>query len=506
MWNESLAHPEVPMCMFVHIVHVHALESYGRAARLCYGRVHVAHARARRRASYRVFAQQRQNDAPSHAQAEAKKLPLGAELYRDGSDLERGLKGQAPLREEHAHLHESVRQHPVLRLIRQRAASNSMPGARTDPFKLALAIEGGGMRGCLSAGMAAAIEHLGYHNAFDAVYGASAGSIIGAYFVSQQVPRFGCGIYYDVLCNGREFIDLTRLLLGKVLGEKNVKPVLHLDLLLDEVMQKVKPLNWDTFWEKHQHQPLKPVATCANTGQSRVLDEFQSLSELLDALRASARVPGIAGPPVKIRGDTYVDALLSEPLPFRSAIQDGCTHVLVLRTRPEKCTVAVQAGLYEKFVASPAFRSGAFHHMAEFIKRGGQLPLYAQELAFLDKKRDEKDGSGPPYITFLAPPKGSEEVNQLEVRRSRVLAATKLGFAVAYETLSELAQVGMGARAADIVFAGEENKVMMRRAVRDVPRRKRKASKAPASNIESNRSSATPSQAGEMASLDQDAS
>lgn len=47
-----------------------------------------------------------------------------------------------PVRQEHA----------VLQAIRERVAANSKPGARTDKFKIALSIEGGGMRGSVSAG------------------------------------------------------------------------------------------------------------------------------------------------------------------------------------------------------------------------------------------------------------------------------------------------------------------------------------------------------------------
>jgi patatin-like phospholipase/acyl hydrolase len=42
---------------------------------------------------------------------------------------------------------------------------------------------GGGMRGAVSAGMAAAIAGLGLTDAFDVIYGSSAGSVIGAYMV-----------------------------------------------------------------------------------------------------------------------------------------------------------------------------------------------------------------------------------------------------------------------------------------------------------------------------------
>ena len=66
---------------------------------------------------------------------------------------------------------ESLLSHPVLQVIRRRVTSQSKPGERDDPFKVALAIEGGGMRGCVSAGMTAALKDLGMEDCFDVVYG-----------------------------------------------------------------------------------------------------------------------------------------------------------------------------------------------------------------------------------------------------------------------------------------------------------------------------------------------
>lgn len=53
--------------------------------------------------------------------------------------------------------------------------------------KVGLAIEGGGMRGCVSAGMIGAVSTLGLMDTFDAVYGSSAGSLVGAYAIAGQV-------------------------------------------------------------------------------------------------------------------------------------------------------------------------------------------------------------------------------------------------------------------------------------------------------------------------------
>jgi hypothetical protein len=44
--------------------------------------------------------------------------------------------------------------HEVLRVLGERTRAGSLPGAREDGNRVALAIEGGGMRGTISAGMA----------------------------------------------------------------------------------------------------------------------------------------------------------------------------------------------------------------------------------------------------------------------------------------------------------------------------------------------------------------
>ena len=86
--------------------------------------------------------------------------------------------------------------HPVISAVIERWATGSKPGNRLegDYRKIALSIEGGGMRGCVSAGASAAINFLGLNDAVDVVYGSSAGSMIGAFFVSRQLS--GVRVYH----------------------------------------------------------------------------------------------------------------------------------------------------------------------------------------------------------------------------------------------------------------------------------------------------------------------
>ncbi|MBW2618209.1 MAG: patatin-like phospholipase family protein, partial [Deltaproteobacteria bacterium] len=212
--------------------------------------------------------------------------------------------------------------HPVLELINQRAEEGSQPGQRTDGRRLGLVVEGGGMRGVVSGGMLAALEHLGLALVFDAVYGSSAGAINGAYFVARGHGA-GVSIYYQEI-NNRRFIDPLRALVGR--------PIMSLDYLLDEVMTHIKPLDWRAVIDSPVR--LKIVATALARGETVILDEYNSQRQLFDRLRASATMPFLAGEPVKLEGELSIDAAVYESIPFRIALADGCSDVLVLLTRP----------------------------------------------------------------------------------------------------------------------------------------------------------------------------
>ena len=81
---------------------------------------------------------------------------------------------------------EDQRSHPVIQALHRAPRSGFQPGARTDSKRIALVIEGGAMRGVVSAGMTAAIEQLGFTDCFDEVHGASAGAFAGTFLLAGQ--------------------------------------------------------------------------------------------------------------------------------------------------------------------------------------------------------------------------------------------------------------------------------------------------------------------------------
>ena len=109
--------------------------------------------------------------------------------------------------------------HPVTQVLQRRARVGSRPGARDDGHRVALVLEGGGMRGVVSAGMTAAIERLGLTQGFDLVAGASAGAINGAALLAGAAGR-AVATYTGPLAS-RAFVNPFRLLRGKPVLDVN---------------------------------------------------------------------------------------------------------------------------------------------------------------------------------------------------------------------------------------------------------------------------------------------
>jgi predicted acylesterase/phospholipase RssA len=214
-----------------------------------------------------------------------------------------------------------ARVHEVLRVIEERVGAGSKPGHRSDPYRIALSIEGGGMRGTVSAGMALALHELGLVSAFDAVYGSSAGAITGAWLLSSTPEGLRGWADPDY---ARTLIRWSALLRGR--------PVVDVRTLIEVVYQTEFPMDFDSVLAS----PVEyhPLGTDAETGQSTDLRPLISGPvELRLALRASASLPFLAGPPVELGGRRFYDAGVAESIPFRTPLDQHATHVLVLRSR-----------------------------------------------------------------------------------------------------------------------------------------------------------------------------
>jgi predicted patatin/cPLA2 family phospholipase len=293
--------------------------------------------------------------------------------------------------------------HPVAAVLHGRAEAGSQPGARDDPHRVALVLEGGGMRGVVSAAMASALERLGLTPCFDLVVGSSAGAINGAALLAgaaEQATAAYCGPLAS-----RSFVNPLRLLRGK--------PVIDVNDVLDHVA-RIDAAGHERV--TGSAAALHCVATDVESGRPVDLHGMRSERELWDAILASSRMPWAGGPPVEIDGRRYLDGGMGSPVPVGEAVAAGATHMLVLQTRPygvpRKSASRIVDRLIERHLRglNPALvtlyraRIAAYEDIVEDIAR-----------------RSVDAGAGPPYVLGLRPPAGTPCVSQIE-RRPAVLS------------------------------------------------------------------------------------
>lgn len=315
-----------------------------------------------------------------------------------------------------------------------------------------------------------------------------------------QDPRYGCSIYYENLpMAGRRFIDLRNVLRSLGLGALRLTPsgmrdlvqrrlgmpVLNLDQLLVEIVQKQKPLDFDRLWACQPTQPLRVVASALTSRRSVALGAaegaWSSLPALAHAMRASMLLPGICGPTVALNNskgepEPHADAMLYEPVPYRLAVREGATHVLVLRTRPDGSNVVRPVSFVERLIAHRFFqRKMRMPHMYLHMREQRHRRRYAEDLLLLNEASakllphetvtipwggDEPAGpeAGVRMLQVALQPGGGRapEVSNLQTDAGEIFHAVRCGFARAYEVLSPLVEEavgGLGAAAAGGVGA-----------------------------------------------------
>ncbi|MEI6245732.1 MAG: patatin family protein [Acidobacteriota bacterium] len=292
----------------------------------------------------------------------------------------------------------------IAALLRARAASGSVPTGRTDGARIALCIEGGAMRAVIAGGMMMGLAELGLTDAFDAVYGSSAGAICGAYFLARQTA-IGTRIFSEDI-NNRRFASRRRALIGGA--------IVDLDFLVNDIMVTGKPLNTDAVIAAGT--PLAVIATDVTSGRVALLRDFSTGDELRAALRAGATMPIVAGGPHLFRGRHYFDASLSEPIPLRSADEEGFTHIVVALTRPRG--VPRDVSWFDRWIVAPNLRRWSDAMADGFLARTAPYAEVQDQIA------RGRSPSGRAAVLGIRP---AITVGKLERDRARLLAGAASG-------------------------------------------------------------------------------
>jgi predicted patatin/cPLA2 family phospholipase len=298
----------------------------------------------------------------------------------------------------------------------KRRAENSQPGQRADNCKLGVAVEGGGIRGVVSAAMLCALEDLGFDDVFDDIYACSSGAINASYFLNRRT-WFPLTIYFDDLTTG-EFLDFRRLLRGQA--------PMDIDFVFDEVLEKRKPLGYQKIIDAPQ--PLHVMVTDVDHLRAVVVADFREVNDLRSALRASAWLPLATKGTTQFRDYAAIDGGIIRFHPYRAALDDNCTHILSLSTRPigpprskvslmNRYTMTrlekMRAGLGDRYIS-------------------GVTEYLTKDRPFLAKSR--KDLASQPSVLDIAPNPGTAEVKRNEQDRRLILD----GAAAAFESIYEI--------------------------------------------------------------------
>ncbi len=284
-----------------------------------------------------------------------------------------------------------------MEVLRERARAGSRPAERSDPHRVALVIEGGGMRGVVSVAMCATLQRTGLLPAFDLVAGTSAGALNGAALLAE-VADASADEYAEGFAN-RKFMNPARLLLGR--------PIIDVGYVLDYASARLDG-------DRHVRTLESPielhcVATDVEQAAARRFTDLRTYDELRTALLATSRLPWIGGDPVEFQGRRLIDGGISEPVALPTALDAGATHVLVMLTRPKGTFEGLSGGLGVKLVERHLRRLNPA--LVPLLRRRPQVYMETVERV---AQRSAQPGGGEPEILGLWPDADAPQPSRLE--------------------------------------------------------------------------------------------
>ena len=185
--------------------------------------------------------------------------------------------------------------------------------------KTGLVLEGGGFRGIYGAGP---VDYFIEKNIeFPYMIGVSMGSCNGANYLSKQVGR-NLQIPYTYV-NDKRYMSYRRLITkGELFG---------MDFIFNEVPHKLIPWDFETL--RKCKTKFVIVTTDCETGKPFYVDDFKKY-DILEAFKASTSLP-FASKMVNLAGRKLLDGGISDSIPYRKALEDGCKKMVIVLTQPK---------------------------------------------------------------------------------------------------------------------------------------------------------------------------
>ncbi len=185
--------------------------------------------------------------------------------------------------------------------------------------KIGLVVEGGGMRGVYGCGVLDAFLENSIF--FPYGIGVSAGAANLASFLAEQPGRnyrFYTNYAFDERYMGLKNFFTT----GSFFG---------MDFIYSELTEVIDPIDYETLLNPKKEYYI--VATDAETGEAKYFSREDLEKHRGEILKASSSVPALCKP-IEIDGKMYFDGGVTDSIPARRALKDGCDKIVAVLTRP----------------------------------------------------------------------------------------------------------------------------------------------------------------------------
>ena len=266
-------------------------------------------------------------------------------------------------------------------------------------MKLGLALEGGANRTIFSSGVCDGLLDLDIFP--DCTVGVSAGIAYGVSYLARQRGR-----NLAILTN---YINDDRYMGASHLINPLNNSYYNLDFIYDEIPNHLIPFDYSAFAE--HKGVVEAVVTDVETGTPAYLTVSRD-DEKSMALRATCALP-LLFPILDVDGVRCLDGGVTDPIPFRRCLDNGCDRVIVVATR-ERAYHKKQ----EKILAAAVRYYRKYPKFTDALKRRAEVYNRQREEMF----RLEKQGD-----IFLFLPYSTEGFSRMEKNVEKIRALWQSG-------------------------------------------------------------------------------
>lgn len=207
---------------------------------------------------------------------------------------------------------------------------------KSKPYRIGIALSGGGIKGLCHAGVLKALEEQGIRP--DILSGVSAGAVVGALYADGYSPDEIAKLFEDI-----SFRRMTKIQIPD-------GGFFKIDTFQKFLSKKLRAKTFDEL-----KIPLRVIATDLDKGQSVMF----SNGNLIDPIIASCSIPVLFSPKV-IDGVHYVDGGVLKNFPV-STIRNECEKVIGINASP------LVADEYKPSILNVAARSYNFMFKANIL-------------------------------------------------------------------------------------------------------------------------------------------